>query len=104
MTKWLAAGLVASCALLGGVALVAQSIPPEAQKHIDAAKAADASDHVGLFTPLCDGALALAKPPAPRGGGAGRGAGRQGGGPPSPPARETGHAEPVKVFDNLYYV
>jgi metallo-beta-lactamase class B len=101
MTKWLAAGIVASCALFGGVALVAQTIPPDAQKHIDAAKAAAASDHMGLFTPLCAGALGLAKPPAPRGGGAGRGAGRQGGGPP---ARETWHAEPVKVFDNLYYV
>ena len=26
------------------------------------------------------------------------------GGPPPPPARETWHAEPVKVFDNMYYV
>jgi metallo-beta-lactamase class B len=50
---------------------------------------------------VCDGALALAKPPAPRGGGPGRG--RQGG-PPAPPARETWYAEPVKVFDNMYFV
>ena len=81
----------------------AQGVSPEAQKHIDAARAAAATDHMGLFQPLCDGALALAKPPAPRGGGPGRGPGRQGG-PPPPPARETWHAEPVKVFDNMYYV
>jgi metallo-beta-lactamase class B len=102
-TKWLVAGIVASCALLGGITLVAQTVSPEVRKHIDAARAAAGADHMGLFTPLCDGALALAKPPAPRGGGAGR-AGRQGGGPPPPPARDTWHAEPVKVFDNLYYV
>src|SRR5262245_8358514 len=89
--------------LISGV-LAAQTISPEAQRHIDAAKTAAGSDHMGLFTPLCDGAIALAKPPAPRGGGAGRGAGRQGGGPPPSPARDTWHAEPVKVFDNLYYV
>ena len=89
--------------LISGV-LAAQTISPEAQRHIDAAKAAAGSDHIGLFTPLCDGALALAKPPAPRGGGPGRGAGRRGGGPPQPPARDTWHAEPVRVFDNLYFV
>ena len=101
-------------ALLIGAAAAAQTpvtpkpggdggIPLEAQTHIDAARAAAGTDHVGLFQPLCDGALALAKPAAPRGGGAGRGQGRQGG-PPPPPARETWHAEPVKVFDNMYYV
>jgi metallo-beta-lactamase class B len=81
----------------------AQTVPPEAQKHIDAARAAAGTDQMGIFQPVCDGALALAKPPAPRGGGAGRGQGRAGG-PPPPPARETWHAEPVKVFDNLYFV
>ena len=46
--------------------------------------------------------------PAPRGGGAG--AGPRGGGPPGagrsagPPDRATWYAEPVKVFDNLYFV
>ena len=85
------------------VVVGAQTIPAEAQKHIDAAKAAAGTDHVGLVTPLCNGATALANPPAPRGGGPGRGQGRQGGSPP-PPARETWHAEPVKVFDNMYYV
>jgi metallo-beta-lactamase class B len=84
-----------------GVAAAAQTVSPEAQKHIEAARAAAGTDHMGLFQPLCDGALALAKPPAPRGGGPGRG---RAGGPPPPRARETWYAEPVKVFDNMYFV
>jgi metallo-beta-lactamase class B len=32
------------------------------------------------------------------------GGGRRGGGPPPAPARDTWHAEPQKVFDNLYYL
>jgi hypothetical protein len=35
-------------ALIGAVG-AAQSIPPEAQKYIDAARAAAGSDHMGLF-------------------------------------------------------
>ena len=35
---------------------------------------------------------------------AGPGADGRQGGPPPPPARETWHAEPVKVFDNMYFV
>ena len=69
---WAGGGLVA--------ALVAAQAPaPEVQKHIDAAKQAAGADHMGVFQPVCDGALALANPPAPRGGGPGRG--RQGGPP-----------------------
>ena len=53
-----------------------------------------------LFTSLCS-----AEPAGPgtRAGGAGQ---RQGAaaGPPAPPARERWHAEPMKVFDNLYFV
>ena len=61
-----------------------------------------------LFRPVCNGALSLAAPPAPRAGGAGRadsgGAGRRGGGPPASPARDTWYADPQKVFDDLYFV
>jgi metallo-beta-lactamase class B len=103
VNKALTGGIAAFVCALFVAVLGAQAVSPEAQKHIDAARAAAGSDHMGLFQPLCDGALALAKPAAPRGGGPGRGQGRQGG-PPPPPARETWHAEPVKVFDNLYYV
>jgi metallo-beta-lactamase class B len=52
---------------------------PEA--HIAAAKAATQQDHIGLFNRVC-GSLTPATPQAERG----------------------AHAEPVKVFDNLYFV
>ena len=99
--KQLLVGVIAAFVCASVSIGAAQTVSPEAQRHIDAARAAAGTDHMGLFQPLCDGALSLAKPPAPRGGGPGRG--RQGG-PPPPPARETWHAEPVKVFDNMYYV
>src|SRR5262245_32731059 len=92
--------------LVGGTLLVAQSSAPsspEIERHVAAAKAAAGSDHVGLFDRTCTDARGFASPPAPRAGGAGRGGARQGG-PPAPPARETWHAEPVKVFDNLYFL
>jgi metallo-beta-lactamase class B len=74
------------------------------EKHIAAAKAAAGTEHTAIFDRTCTEARTLA---APRGGGAGRAGGtggRRGGGPPPPPARETWHAEPVKVFDNMYFV
>src|SRR5688572_30239095 len=101
------------------IAVVSAQFPPAAivptgnavlDGHVAAAKAAAGSEWVGLYTAVCGDAVGLAQPPAPRGGGAGdarRGGGggaQRGGGPPAAPARETWHAEPVKVFDNLYYV
>jgi len=100
--KELLAGFALAAAL--GLSVAAQTpVSPEVQKHVDAAKAAAGTDHPGVWKAVCDTALALANPPAPRGGGAGRGGGRQGG-PPAAPARETWYAEPQKVFDNLYFV
>lgn len=89
----------------------APGVSAEAQKHIEAARAAAGTVWEGVFQPVCNGAISLATPPAPRGGGAGRagggGGGRGGGragGAPAGPARETWYAEPQKVFDNLYFV
>ena len=96
-----------------GVSLVlaftfaAAQAPADMERHVAAAKAAAGNDHVGLFDRTCAQAreFAAARAAAPasgaraggaRAGGAGRGAG--------PPARDTWHAEPAKVFDNLYYV
>lgn len=91
--------LMAGVALAGTAALSAQTaIPPDAQKHVEAARLAAGAEHAGLWKAVCDTALALANPPAPRGGGAGRG------GRPAPPARESWYAQPHKVFDNLYFV
>jgi metallo-beta-lactamase class B len=99
--------LLTTFALAGvvGVAAAVAQAPADVEKHIAAAKVAAGSDHSGLFDRVCSEARTIGQP---RGGGAGRaaggGAGRRGGGSPPPPARETWHAEPVKVFDNMYYV
>jgi len=103
---------------MGGAAAQQQNLNPvpastpnvsaDAQKHIEAARAAAGDVWDSVFRPVCNGALSLATPPAPRAGGAGRAdggeAGRRGGGPPATPARETWYADPQKVFDNLYFV
>jgi metallo-beta-lactamase class B len=70
------------------------------EAHIAKAKAAAGTEHGVLFTSLCS-----AEPTGP-------GTGRRGAAavvgqpavPPGPPAKERWHAEPVKVFDNLYFV
>jgi metallo-beta-lactamase class B len=105
----------------------------EGFKHVEKARAAAGTEWAGVFENTCSGAVALANPPAARGGGAGaRGggaaaapaagaraggapaagavapgaapAGARAGGPPAAPARETWYAEPQKVFDNLYFL
>src|SRR5690606_38324370 len=92
--------MIAAFVLAGSGALAAQTaVPPEALRHVEAARVAAGTDHAGVWKAACDTALALANPPAARGGGAGCG-GRAAG----PPARESWYAEPQKVFDNLYFV
>jgi len=93
------------CAALSAV-VYAQAPNPEVERHIEAARAAAGTEHAGLFDAVCTTArnvIAQASAP-PRQGGPGRGAGGRAGGPPAAPARETWHAEPVKVFDNLYFL
>jgi metallo-beta-lactamase class B len=73
--------------------LYAQSAPDTVESHLAIARAAGAKEHPGLFDRICS-ADALKPPsgpvtPPPRNG---------------PPPRSTWHVEPVKVFDNLYYV
>jgi metallo-beta-lactamase class B len=101
--KHLVAGLF--CAVMFGAFATAQApLSPEVERHIEAARAAAGTEHAGLFDAVCTTArnvIAQASAP-PRQGGPGRGG--RGGGPPAPPARETWHAEPVKVFDNLYFL
>ena len=76
------------------VTMTAQSEPTDTRDaHIAAARAAAGSDHVAVFNLLCTPAV-----PAPQ---AGSSAAAQ---PPRPPDRSQWHAEPVKVFDNLYFV
>ncbi len=75
----------------------------EVERHIAAARTAAGSDHLGLFDRICAEARTIAAPPAAGGRGPGAAPGRQGG-PPPPPPRDSWHAEPARVFDNLYYV
>ncbi len=82
-----------------GVASIAfgQSIPDTIDGHRAAAKAAAGQDLIGIYNRACPGDA----PTAARGPVAGRGAAaaRR----PDPP-REQWYAEPVKVFDNLYFL
>jgi metallo-beta-lactamase class B len=106
-------------AVLMSAPLLAGQSAGTPESHVERARAAAGDTYQNLFTFLCT-------VPAPRGGGPGRGAaaGRAGapgaarggapgaarGGPPAAPAvrpapdRSTWYAEPVKVFDNLYFV
>jgi metallo-beta-lactamase class B len=79
-------------------ALAAQTANDTPEAHIAVAKTTAGNDYQNLFNFLC-------AVPGQRGGGAGTGAQRGGGGQrQGPPERSTWYAEPVKVFDNLYFV
>ena len=81
-------------AALAAAAVRAQS---QSDAHVAAAKKAAGTEFAGVFDRICTEAA----PREPAAQGRGRaGGGRQAG----PPPRETWHAEPVKVFDNLYFV
>jgi metallo-beta-lactamase class B len=85
--------------LLAASMLAAQNANDIPEAHVAIAKTAAGEDYRNLFNFLC-------AVPGPRGGGAGAAAQRgQGGGQrQGPPDRSTWYAEPVKVFDNLYFV
>jgi metallo-beta-lactamase class B len=98
-------------AAFGFSGALAQQTPDTIEGHRAAAKVAAGSDHVGLLNTVCppprsrDAAAAAGRQGAARGAGAG-GAAAQGAAPQprQTPAREQWYAEPVKVFDNLYFV
>ncbi len=96
--KTCALGVVAALgflAALGGASTMAQSTRDTVDRHVAAARAAAGTEHAGLFGRLC---AAPDPAPAPRDVQA-RPARRTG-----PPDRAEWHAEPAKVFDNLYFV
>jgi len=95
--------------LLAAFVLAAQDRLDSSESHIAAAKAAAGQDFQNLFNFQCYGPGPGGQRAAP-GTAAGRGqAGARGGGrggaprQPGPPDRSTWYAEPVKVFDNLYF-
>src|SRR5262249_17301570 len=81
--------------LLMAVSMLLQNAADTPEAHVAAAKAAAGDDFTNLFNFVCPA------PAAPRGGGGGGGGG--GGQRGGTPDRGTWHAEPVKVFDNLYW-
>jgi metallo-beta-lactamase class B len=89
--------LTAACLAAGfGSALaIAQTAVGSAESHVAAAKRAAGSDLTGLFDRVCNvpapaAPAAQAATPAPQ--------------RPGPPERSTWHADPAKVFDNLYFL
>src|SRR5262249_37904875 len=76
--------------------LVAQTPSDTPEAHVAVAKTAAGEEYQNLFNFLCAA-------PGPQEGGA-RGGGKRQGPPPATPDRSTWYAEPVKVFDNLYFV
>ena len=80
-----AAGLVAG---LFGTQAIGQQTTGTVEAHLAAAKAAAGEDHQRLYNSLC------VSPSA----------GPNTGAPTVSPARETWYVEPMKVFDNLYFV
>jgi metallo-beta-lactamase class B len=98
--------------LLGASILPAQTANDNPDTHFAAAKAAAGDDFQNLLNFQCYGpgpagaAAGGARGGQGRGAGGGQnaGAGRAGGrGQQGPPDRSTWYAEPVKVFDNLYF-
>jgi metallo-beta-lactamase class B len=79
-----------------GTAIMA-SQASQVDAHVAAAKAAAGADFAGVFNRICTEATPSATSPAARG----RSNTPR---PPGPPPRDTWHAEPVKVFDNLYFL
>jgi len=94
---------IAMCAAvaLATAGVVAQQVTGTVESHLAAAKKAAGSDFTALYDRICMEYEKPLAPPAPAGQGRGVGGGGRQAGPP--PAAQW-HAEPVKVFDNLYFV
>jgi metallo-beta-lactamase class B len=83
---------IALTATSAGLGALGQAGASSAAAHIAAAKAAAGRDHQALFDALCPPPATTPQRAAP---------------PrvtPGPPSRDDWHAEPVRVFDNLYFV
>ncbi len=89
MTKNSYAVAALTAAAFAGIASSALAQQDTAESHLATAKAAAATDHVALFEATC--VRTPGPPPALTG-------------PREVPELSTWHHEPVKVFDNLYYI
>jgi metallo-beta-lactamase class B len=85
---------VAATLMAAAAFALAAAQPAEVERHIAAARAAAGTEHAGMVERLCpEGRGAPARAPAARAGGAS-----------ADPPRDSWHAEPQQVFDNLYFV
>ena len=81
---------------LAATSIVAQLKTDSVEAHVAAAKAGAGQEHTAVFNSLCAApAPAPAAPPQAQ---------RPAAQPQGPPDRSLWHAEPAKVFDNLYYL
>jgi metallo-beta-lactamase class B len=78
-----------SAAALAAALMAATAVAQTVESHVAAGKAAAGTEHTALFTSLCATASGPAAPAT---------------GPRPVPERSTWHYDPVKVFDNLYYI
>ena len=99
MRTFTAGSVVAAVLAIGfGTATaIGQSANGAVETHVAAAKKAAGQEWAGVFNTTCNAAVPPATAPA-------RGAAPAAPRPPGPPDRSTWHAEPVKVFDNLYFL
>src|SRR5688500_4390818 len=97
--KRMCVGFVIAVAMTGvisvGGRVLARAQTLEA--HLGAAKAAAGTEHRALFDRLCT-------PPTPRAAAPARAGGASTPRTVGPPARDTWHVPPAKVFANLYFV
>ena len=89
----------AAAVAFAAVGVHAQQVTGTVESHLAAAKKAAGSDFTALYDRICK-EYEQPLPPPPAGQRGGGGGGRQAG----PPPASQWHAEPVKVFDNLYFV
>jgi metallo-beta-lactamase class B len=87
--------------LLAAVGLVAQSGSATKSSYREAARKAAGQDHLGLYNRICPDPSAAPASTPPQGA---RGAAPAASAPRQVPPREQWYAEPVRVFDNLYFV
>jgi metallo-beta-lactamase class B len=100
MKACLAAAVLAAALAcgIGTTVALAQGSNAAVITHVAAAKTAAGAEWAGVFGRVCSEAVPPSPPPE-------RGAARgRGGAPAGPPERSTWHADPVKVFDNLYFL
>jgi len=99
MTNWIARGLIFAVLTSSAGIVVTTAQTSAADAHTAAAKAAAGTEFAGVFERVCREAVAPPQTAASR---AARGATPPR--PAGPPPRESWHAEPAKVFDNLYFL